>query len=164
VSTYCLSLCGGQRQIACLCDLCVQLSGLANPSKKLVGNNVSSKKNLVGQLFLLEAKGAQPSLCGAHVYHFCHQIIGGYAAFLYEIGLLDEQQQKYFQKQCSKCVKYIKEQEWMKAFEVSAGGPQDALEQLKPSEERRGQEAHHGAPAFGMVSIPSSVYDQEAKE
>ncbi|GAB1290841.1 Probable serine carboxypeptidase CPVL [Apodemus speciosus] len=45
-------------------------------------------------------------------------IIGGYAAFLYEIGLLDEQQQKHFQKQCNKCVKYIKEQEWMKAFEI----------------------------------------------
>ncbi|XP_031237807.1 probable serine carboxypeptidase CPVL isoform X2 [Mastomys coucha] len=45
-------------------------------------------------------------------------IIGGYAAFLYDIGLLDEQQRKQFQKQCSRCIKYIKEQEWMKAFQI----------------------------------------------
>ncbi|XP_006236573.2 probable serine carboxypeptidase CPVL isoform X1 [Rattus norvegicus] len=45
-------------------------------------------------------------------------IIGGYATFLYEVGLLDEQQRRHFRKQCRKCIKYIKEQEWMKAFEV----------------------------------------------
>ncbi|XP_059113846.1 probable serine carboxypeptidase CPVL isoform X1 [Peromyscus eremicus] len=45
-------------------------------------------------------------------------IIGGYATFLYQIGLLDEQQQKHFQKQCNKCIKYIKDQQWLKAFEI----------------------------------------------
>ncbi|KAK7819210.1 hypothetical protein U0070_008338 [Myodes glareolus] len=45
-------------------------------------------------------------------------IIGGYATFLYQIGLLDEEQQKHFQKQCSKCIEHIKEQNWIKAFEI----------------------------------------------
>ncbi|XP_054419915.1 probable serine carboxypeptidase CPVL [Pteronotus mesoamericanus] len=45
-------------------------------------------------------------------------IIGGYATFLYQVGLLDEKQRKYFQKQCAECVKHIKEEEWLQAFEV----------------------------------------------
>ncbi|XP_004418934.1 PREDICTED: probable serine carboxypeptidase CPVL [Ceratotherium simum simum] len=45
-------------------------------------------------------------------------IIGGYAAFLYQIGLLDEKQRKYFQKQCDECVKFIKKEKWFQAFEV----------------------------------------------
>ncbi|XP_029781649.1 probable serine carboxypeptidase CPVL [Suricata suricatta] len=45
-------------------------------------------------------------------------IIGGYATFLYQIGLLDEKQRKYFQKQCDACVKYIREERWFQAFEV----------------------------------------------
>ncbi|KAM5204673.1 putative serine carboxypeptidase CPVL isoform 2-T3 [Hipposideros larvatus] len=45
-------------------------------------------------------------------------IIEGYATFLYQIGLLDEKQKKYFQKQCDECVKYIKEEKWLSAFEV----------------------------------------------
>ncbi|XP_077712504.1 putative serine carboxypeptidase CPVL isoform X1 [Canis aureus] len=45
-------------------------------------------------------------------------IIEGYATFLYQIGLLDEKQRKYFQKQCDNCVKYIKEEKWLKAFEI----------------------------------------------
>nr|XP_025728871.1 probable serine carboxypeptidase CPVL isoform X7 [Callorhinus ursinus] len=45
-------------------------------------------------------------------------IIGGYATFLYQIGLLDEKQRKYFQKQCDDCVKYIREKRWLQAFEV----------------------------------------------
>ncbi|XP_042824959.1 probable serine carboxypeptidase CPVL isoform X1 [Panthera tigris] len=45
-------------------------------------------------------------------------IIGGYATFLYQIGLLDEKQRKYFQKQCDDCVKYIREERWFQAFEV----------------------------------------------
>ncbi|ELW67918.1 putative serine carboxypeptidase CPVL [Tupaia chinensis] len=44
-------------------------------------------------------------------------IIGGYATFLYQIGLLDENQKKYFQKQCDECIKHIKKQNWLKAFE-----------------------------------------------
>nr|KAF6469196.1 carboxypeptidase vitellogenic like [Molossus molossus] len=45
-------------------------------------------------------------------------IIGGYAAFLYQIGLLDEKQRRHFQKLCDECVKYIKEEKWFQAFEV----------------------------------------------
>uniref|UniRef100_A0A8C0WMN8 Probable serine carboxypeptidase CPVL n=2 Tax=Castor canadensis TaxID=51338 RepID=A0A8C0WMN8_CASCN len=45
-------------------------------------------------------------------------IIGGYATFLFQIGLLDERQRKYFQKQCDECIKYIKKQKWLKAFEI----------------------------------------------
>ncbi|GAB5568648.1 probable serine carboxypeptidase CPVL isoform X1 [Prionailurus iriomotensis] len=46
-----------------------------------------------------------------------YRIIGGYATFLYQIGLLDEKQRKYFQKQCDDCVKYIREERWFQAFE-----------------------------------------------
>ncbi|KAL1768238.1 putative serine carboxypeptidase CPVL isoform X1, partial [Sigmodon hispidus] len=45
-------------------------------------------------------------------------IIGGYATFLHQIGLLDEQQQKDFQKQSKKCIQYIKDQDWIKAFKI----------------------------------------------
>ncbi|CAH7149667.1 Cpvl [Phodopus roborovskii] len=45
-------------------------------------------------------------------------IIGGYATFLYQIGLLDEQQQQSFQNLCNKCINYIKDQNWIKAFEI----------------------------------------------
>ncbi|XP_045420168.1 probable serine carboxypeptidase CPVL isoform X2 [Lemur catta] len=45
-------------------------------------------------------------------------IIGGYATFLYEIGLLDEKQRKYFQKQCNECIEHIKKQNWIQAFEI----------------------------------------------
>nr|KAF6302248.1 carboxypeptidase vitellogenic like [Pipistrellus kuhlii] len=45
-------------------------------------------------------------------------IIGGYASLLFHIGLLDERQRKYFQKQSKKCMKYIKEEKWLQAFEV----------------------------------------------
>uniref|UniRef100_A0A8C5NW77 Probable serine carboxypeptidase CPVL n=1 Tax=Jaculus jaculus TaxID=51337 RepID=A0A8C5NW77_JACJA len=45
-------------------------------------------------------------------------IVGGYAAFLYQIGLLDEKQKKYFQQQCDECIKHIKKENWLKAFEI----------------------------------------------
>ncbi|PNJ55638.1 CPVL isoform 10, partial [Pongo abelii] len=45
-------------------------------------------------------------------------IIGGYAEFLYQIGLLDEKQKKYFQKQCHECIEHIRKQNWFQAFEV----------------------------------------------
>lgn len=61
------------------------------------------------------------SLSGIYPCLFCLQIVGGYAAFLYEIGLLDEKQKKYVQKKCDECIKHIKEQNWLKAFEVSSG-------------------------------------------
>lgn len=59
--------------------------------------------------------------CGSCVCFFSPQIIGGYASFLFHIGLLDERQRKYFQKQSKKCMKYIKEEKWLQAFEVSPG-------------------------------------------
>ncbi|KAF7468008.1 Hypothetical predicted protein [Marmota monax] len=52
-----------------------------------------------------------------NAYSDPESIIKGYAPFLYEIGLLDERQRKYFQKQCNKCIKYIKEENWLRAFE-----------------------------------------------
>ncbi|XP_057589940.1 probable serine carboxypeptidase CPVL isoform X2 [Hippopotamus amphibius kiboko] len=48
-------------------------------------------------------------------------IIGGYAPFLFQIGLLDEKQRKYFQKQCDECVRYIQEKKWSLAFENVTG-------------------------------------------
>ncbi|XP_004476134.2 probable serine carboxypeptidase CPVL isoform X2 [Dasypus novemcinctus] len=45
-------------------------------------------------------------------------IIGGYAEFLYQIGLLDEGQKMYFQDQCDECIKHIKQENWMLAFEI----------------------------------------------
>nr|XP_016812290.2 probable serine carboxypeptidase CPVL isoform X4 [Pan troglodytes] len=45
-------------------------------------------------------------------------IIGGYAEFLYQIGLLDEKQKKYFHKQCRECIEHIRKQNWFEAFEV----------------------------------------------
>ncbi|XP_004045281.1 probable serine carboxypeptidase CPVL [Gorilla gorilla gorilla] len=45
-------------------------------------------------------------------------IIGGYAEFLYQIGLLDEKQKKYFQKQCHECIEHIRKQNWFEAFEI----------------------------------------------
>lgn len=68
------------------------------------------------------------SLPVAFVFLFSPQIIGGYATFLYQIGLLDEKQRKYFQKECDDCVRCIKEKRWLQAFEVSSG-PCVALEQ-----------------------------------
>nr|XP_003935214.2 probable serine carboxypeptidase CPVL [Saimiri boliviensis boliviensis] len=45
-------------------------------------------------------------------------LIGGYAVFLYQIGLLDERQKKYFQKQCHECIEHIRKQNWVQAFEI----------------------------------------------
>ncbi|XP_053465264.1 probable serine carboxypeptidase CPVL isoform X2 [Nycticebus coucang] len=45
-------------------------------------------------------------------------IVGGYAEFLYQIGLLDEKQRKYFQEQCDECVEHIKKQNWFQAFAI----------------------------------------------
>ena len=61
------------------------------------------------------------SPCSVCVCFFSPQIIQGYAPFLFQIGLLDEKQRKYFQKQCDECVKYIQEEKWSQAFEVSSG-------------------------------------------
>nr|XP_014332380.1 PREDICTED: probable serine carboxypeptidase CPVL [Bos mutus] len=45
-------------------------------------------------------------------------IIEGYPSFLFQIGLLDEQEKKYFQKQCNDCVKFIRQEKWLQAFEL----------------------------------------------
>ncbi|XP_003430729.1 probable serine carboxypeptidase CPVL isoform X2 [Ornithorhynchus anatinus] len=45
-------------------------------------------------------------------------LIGGYADFMYQIGLLDEKQREYFQKQCDEILKHIKKGNWIKAFEI----------------------------------------------
>ncbi|XP_065795253.1 probable serine carboxypeptidase CPVL isoform X3 [Muntiacus reevesi] len=45
-------------------------------------------------------------------------IIEGYPSFLFQIGLLDEQEKKYFQKQCNDCVKFILQEKWLQAFEL----------------------------------------------
>ncbi|KAG5210383.1 hypothetical protein JEQ12_015577 [Ovis aries] len=45
-------------------------------------------------------------------------IIEGYPSFLFQIGLLDEQEKKYFQKQCNDCVKFIHQEKWLQAFEL----------------------------------------------
>lgn len=51
---------------------------------------------------------------------FCdpESIMRGYASLLYEMGLLDEKQRKYFQGQCNKSLAHVKEGAWLQAFEV----------------------------------------------
>ncbi|XP_055467850.1 probable serine carboxypeptidase CPVL [Psammomys obesus] len=66
------------------------------------------------RLFKIRLKG----IAIGDAYSDPESIIGGYATFMSEIGLLDEQQKKHFQKQCNKCIEFIKEQKWMLAFEI----------------------------------------------
>ena len=66
--------------------------------------------------------------CRVCVCLFSPPIIEGYPSFLFQIGLLDEQEKKYFQKQCNDCVKFIHQEKWLQAFEVSSGSSA-ALEQ-----------------------------------
>ncbi|XP_077019024.1 putative serine carboxypeptidase CPVL isoform X2 [Tamandua tetradactyla] len=47
-------------------------------------------------------------------------IVAGYPGFLYQIGLVDEKQKKYFQQKCDECVKLIEQEEWLRAFEIFA--------------------------------------------
>ncbi|XP_074918526.1 putative serine carboxypeptidase CPVL isoform X6 [Chelonoidis abingdonii] len=51
---------------------------------------------------------------------FCdpEMMLGGYAQFLYQIGLVDEKQREYVQQQTDLGVIYIQQKKWMKAFEV----------------------------------------------
>ncbi|XP_065255699.1 probable serine carboxypeptidase CPVL [Emys orbicularis] len=51
---------------------------------------------------------------------FCdpEMMLGGYAQFLYQIGLVDEKQREYVQQQTDLVVIYIQQKKWMKAFEI----------------------------------------------
>ncbi|XP_053120904.1 probable serine carboxypeptidase CPVL [Hemicordylus capensis] len=51
---------------------------------------------------------------------FCdpEMMLGGYAEFLYQIGLVDEKQKNYVQQQTDQGVNYIQQKKWKKAFEV----------------------------------------------
>uniref|UniRef100_A0A8C0IWS7 Carboxypeptidase n=1 Tax=Chelonoidis abingdonii TaxID=106734 RepID=A0A8C0IWS7_CHEAB len=51
---------------------------------------------------------------------FCdpEMMLGGYAQFLYQIGLVDEKQREYVQQQTDLGVIYIQQKKWMKAFEI----------------------------------------------
>lgn len=61
-------------------------------------------------------------------------MVGGYAPFLYQIGLVDEKQRAYVQQQTDLSTIYIQQKKWRKAFEVRIGDPHAGLQQLKPSE------------------------------
>lgn len=45
-------------------------------------------------------------------------MLGGYAEFMYQIGLVDEKQREYVQQQTDLGVIYIQQKKWIKAFEV----------------------------------------------
>ncbi|XP_068094770.1 LOW QUALITY PROTEIN: probable serine carboxypeptidase CPVL [Hyperolius riggenbachi] len=45
-------------------------------------------------------------------------MFGGYADFLYQTGMVDENQRDYFQRQANLAISYIQQQKWIEAFEV----------------------------------------------
>uniref|UniRef100_A0A8D0G6Y4 Probable serine carboxypeptidase CPVL n=1 Tax=Sphenodon punctatus TaxID=8508 RepID=A0A8D0G6Y4_SPHPU len=45
-------------------------------------------------------------------------MLGGYAQFLYQIGLVDEKQREYVQQQTDLGAIYIQQKKWMEAFEI----------------------------------------------
>nr|XP_015212615.1 PREDICTED: probable serine carboxypeptidase CPVL isoform X2 [Lepisosteus oculatus] len=45
-------------------------------------------------------------------------MLGGYAEFLYQTGIVDEMQKQFVQQQTDLGVSYIQQQKWVKAFEV----------------------------------------------
>ncbi|KYO26857.1 putative serine carboxypeptidase CPVL isoform A [Alligator mississippiensis] len=51
---------------------------------------------------------------------FCdpEMMLGGYAQFLYQIGLVDEKQRDYVQQQADLGVIYIQQKKWTEAFEI----------------------------------------------
>lgn len=61
-------------------------------------------------------------------------MLGGYAQFLYQIGLVDEKQREYVHRQTDLGAIYIRQKKWREAFEVCIRGPHAGLQQLKPSE------------------------------
>ncbi|XP_048413459.1 probable serine carboxypeptidase CPVL isoform X2 [Stegostoma tigrinum] len=45
-------------------------------------------------------------------------MLGGYAEFMYQIGIIDEKQKQYIQQQTDLAVHYIQQKKWREAFEV----------------------------------------------
>lgn len=45
-------------------------------------------------------------------------MLGGYADFLYQTGMVDELQRQYVKQQMDACVKLIQQEKWIEAFEV----------------------------------------------
>ncbi|XP_032903296.1 probable serine carboxypeptidase CPVL [Amblyraja radiata] len=45
-------------------------------------------------------------------------MLGGYAEFMYQIGIIDEKQKQYVQQQTDKGVHYIQQKKWVEAFDV----------------------------------------------
>lgn len=77
-----------------------------------------------------------------NIVHFPDQMLGGYADFLYQIGLVDEKQRIYVQNQSDLGQQYIQQKKWKEAFEVSHRGPHDDLPQLKASDHSKGSEGN----------------------
>lgn len=46
-------------------------------------------------------------------------MLGGYGDFMYQTGMIDEQQRDYVDQQTSLGQKLIQQQKWMEAFEVN---------------------------------------------
>ncbi|XP_041041021.1 probable serine carboxypeptidase CPVL isoform X2 [Carcharodon carcharias] len=46
------------------------------------------------------------------------EMLGGYAEFMYQIGIIDEKQKQYVQQQTDIGVRYIQQKKWVEAFEV----------------------------------------------
>lgn len=57
------------------------------------------------------------SRCKIDVVFFL-QMLGGYGEFLYQTGMIDEQQKEYVVKQTDKGVALIQQQKWVEAFQV----------------------------------------------
>lgn len=49
---------------------------------------------------------------------FLLQMLGGYADFLYQTGMVDELQRQYVKEQTDAGVKFIQQEKWIEAFEV----------------------------------------------
>lgn len=127
VCLYVLCLCGcGVLYVHCVCCVWVVCMCVCCPAPLInkLQRVISQADGLPSHPFLSLSYLCLP---------FSPQIIEGYPSFLFQIGLLDEQEKKYFQKQCNDCVKFIHQEKWLQAFEVSSGS-HAALEQEAPSE------------------------------
>lgn len=49
---------------------------------------------------------------------FLGQMLGGYADFMYQTGMVDELQRQYVKQQTDTGVKLIQQEKWVEAFEV----------------------------------------------
>ena len=47
-------------------------------------------------------------------------MLGGYGEFMYQTGMIDEQQKQYVVQQTDLGVQFIHQQKWLEAFEVGA--------------------------------------------